>query len=115
MPVIESPVKRFPGSVTLPDFPTYIQVLTFGKAYHQARARGDEISMGEYIYITLPGMLPMIETWSIAGIPEHPSITDIEQMKPGRAVAELLAWLWSECVKVYAREEELPNESGPKL
>ena len=105
----ESTVKRFPGSVVLPDDLTYLQGIAYARAYRQAKALGEEASMAEFIHAMLPGICACVVEWHIDGLPAVVTPEVLEQAKPARAVAELMSWLFSETTALYVKSEDVPN------
>jgi len=111
--VIESPVKHFPGNVTLPDDLDYLQGVAYAKAYRQAKALGVDALMVEFIYAMVPGICAAIEKWDIQGLPEKITPEILEKAKPARAVAELMNWLFTATTALYNKADEIPNASAP--
>jgi hypothetical protein len=106
---VASPVEKYPGNVVLPDALTYMQGIHFGQALRKARALGEDVSMAEFIYAMLPGILACVEEWHIDGLPAEITQAVIENAKPARAVAELLAWLFPLCSDLWVDAEAVPN------
>lgn len=122
--VITSPVNRFPGTVTIPSPPNFAQWMSWLAARQNAlleKAKG----MGEdnpgmtyaevgfedaYTVATLPGILSVVEQWSIEGIPEAPSMETFPAA-PRRSVGALVVWLAREIDAVMFEDEGAsPNE-----
>ena len=64
--VITSPVKRFPGTVTLSDPLTFPQSLAVEDALDAAQELG-EVSVRRQNYTVLPGLMECVEEWDIEG------------------------------------------------
>ena len=107
--VIESPVERFPGTVTLPDDLDYLQGVTYITAYRQARELGKTATLVEFNHAMLPGICACVESVAIESWPEKLTPEKVEKLKPGKAVAEVMAWLFPEIAAIYARAEDIPN------
>lgn len=126
MKVITSPAKYFSGTVTLPSFLTFPQAIAWEKARAEAdklyepiivdgveqvddqgRAltkRRDGVTDAEYLQAWLPGIIPCVESWSIAHFdPANPPAT------PRAPLYELFAWLNREISALYGEPEGDPN------
>lgn len=103
--IITSPVKRFPGSVTLAypiPFPAY---LAWKDAINKASAVTDNDTRS---YIILPGVCACVEAWNIKGLA---NVTpDTFPAAPRVAADRLLGWLISEIVAVVTEADEAPLE-----
>jgi len=107
--IIESPVKRWPGTITLPEYLTYPQVVAFRKAMAEAKGLGDDAQLDVYNYTLLPGLCACVEAWSIMGLPDKVT-AEIFPATPARASASLLAWLISQVIEIFKDAEEIPND-----
>jgi len=109
--VIESPVKRWPGTVTLSDPLTFPQALAVEDALDAAKELGEEASQRRQNYTILPGLLACVEEWHIEGkgFPKSPSAETFPST-PATPVAELIAWLIEEIIGLYYEAEPDPNE-----
>jgi hypothetical protein len=107
--VIESPVKRWPGTITLPDYLTYPQVVAFRKAVAEAKGLGEDAQLDVYNYAMLPGLCICVERWDIAGLPEHVT-AETFPAAPARASSQLLAWVINGVVALFKDAEEIPND-----
>lgn len=92
MKIIQSPVDKFPGTVTLKDpvlYPDYI-------AWEEAVAVSEQAStQGEKEQAIWSGIRNMVDQWDIKNIDlENPCST------PRNPVLDLLAWLVTEIGKV---------------
>lgn len=106
--IIESPVKRWPGSITLPEYLTYPQVVAFRKAMADARALGEEAQVDVYNYAMLPGLCVCVEKWNITGLPEQVT-AETFPASPARASVQLLSWLIGQVTALFIEAEEIPN------
>lgn len=105
--VITSPVKRFPGSVTI------AQPLTFPqfKAWTRALTGAQEISranglQSDYDAALLPGLLACVENWGLENVPAAPTVESFPAT-PRQASQKLVAWLVHEIATVANEAEEL--------
>ena len=109
---ITSPVKRFPGTVVMPDFLTLPQVLDFEETEHQIhelRESDGSVSFTKINAIQLPFILGTVLEWRIEGIPAHPTIETFP-MSPRVPTAQLLTWIIREVTSLYIGEVEIPND-----
>ncbi len=126
MSKLDSPVKRWPGSVTLPDYLTWPQVKAWTAAeaeadrlIAEARAAGRVKQLGEREVLTaadtanvrmawLPGVCAIVGDWRLSGLdavtPETFPAT------PPRSAAKLLTWLIDSISRLFDEEEDAPNE-----
>lgn len=106
MRIFQSPVKRFPGSVNLPDAYTFSQLIAWEQALDAAQADGQ--SNNQQWQALLPGILACVERFEINGLPEQPTV-DTFPATPRKSVGLLLRWL-IDCVgAVIAEDEDAPN------
>jgi hypothetical protein len=102
---ITSPVKRFPGTVTLPDFLTFPQAI----AWEEAQADSEALRDGKTVFAKrmqalVPGFMAVVQEWNLENFSLEPF-----QSTPRGAVIELCAWLIGEVTKLYDEAEEIPN------
>lgn len=110
---IDSPVKRFPGHVILPDFLNVRQVRTFEDAYfgdpNEAAEEGKKVYISVSDEKMLPVILEIVNEWHLEGVPEKPSVDTIP-MTPAKDGHALVMWLSGELYKMYVGETDIPNE-----
>lgn len=106
--VIESPVEKFPGSVTLSDPLNMSQTLGWEKAVRAAQALAEPVFLTDLNAVYLPTLLACIEAWNLTGVPSSPTLETFP-FSPRLASAKLIDWLIGEITKVYAGEE-IPEE-----
>ena len=106
--IITSPVKRFPGTVTLQDPLYYPQVIAFQRAVDAAQALPAGSYQIEYDRAVLPGLLAAVEEWNITGVDKHPT-PDTFPVSPIKAAHALHAWLMQEVGILFAGDE-IPND-----
>ena len=112
--VIESPVKRFKGTVTLRDPMTFDLVAKWEEAL-QVIQTADKESRFAVIQRTLyPLMIGMVETWELTNIISPVTVENFPNASAGTSAASihhLTAWLINECQKIYnGNEDSDPNE-----
>lgn len=127
MRTITSPVKRFPGTVTLPDYLTFPQAITWEKAIDEANALRDPVldnegnpardkngrvirvtksgvTEAEYLNVWTPALLSVVQAWSLDGFSVEPF-----QATPRAALISLFSWLIGEITALYDDSEDIPN------
>lgn len=104
--VITSPVKRYPGTVTISDPLTFPQAVAFENAIGSTR---EGQGLTEANHLCVPGILKCAEEWRLANFPEQPT-ADTWPATPRKSSAELIAWLVEEITEVYKEAEPDPNE-----
>lgn len=115
--VITSPVKRYPGTVTLSDPLSYPQFFALSDGYdavaelhRQAEEQGKEAAAKRVYACLLPGICKCVEAWNLKGLPE--TVTpDNFPSSPARASDRLAGWLIVELTAIYIEEDDdSPNE-----
>lgn len=104
MPVIQSPVKQFPGEVEIPDYLTYPQYIAYQDALQAAREREG----AQQNAALLPGLLTCVTAWRVQGVPENPTAENFPATPP-RAVSRLLAWLLVQIEAMIRDVDDSPN------
>ena len=107
--VISSPVKRFPGTVTLADPLTFPQSFAIEDAILAVKELGEKSTLLRYNAAWLAGILPCVEKWAIEGIPSSPTL-DTFPTTPRTSSAKLIAWLVDEVMELYKEGDEVPND-----
>jgi len=124
--VITSPVKKWPGSVTIADPLTVKQAMDIEESLDNANAlipekSGDTeeemkawknkvaevVNSARYLYTLLPGLCGCVEKWELAGLGNVTPDNFPGSPKVSRAL--LFSWLMDEVVKLYREAEEIPN------
>lgn len=135
--VIESPVKRFKGTVTLRDPMDFVLGAEWDEAmgnigfatkainekYHlPENIDEDTVLPREYIgerfrlikKVLYPLLVKMVTEWNLTNILPGVTVENFPNASPGTSVASinaLTAWLINECQKVYnGNEADSPNE-----
>ena len=107
--VITSPVKRFPGTVTLSDPLTFPQVFAFDDAIKEVNALPeDDTSWTRKYYIIMQGICPCIEQWNLEGLGQLTA--DNFPATPKVPIANLIMWLAGEIYQLYRDAEDVPLE-----
>lgn len=121
--VLTSPVKRWPGTITIPDFLTIDQAIKWEEAVKRADSilpecepfkKGEKLTdkqvdnisaktSAKWVGMILPGILACVESWNIGIDPNNfPATPPISRIK-------LISWIMSEISKLYEEENEIPN------
>ena len=107
--VIESPVKKWPGSVTLSDPMSFEQYLTWKQTINAAHdlVKDNEVPWDEYDAAISPGIIACVEKWALQGLPEKP-----EKMPANPRVSshKLIHWLIGEITALIQEDEEVPKD-----
>ena len=121
--VIESPVKKFPGTVTLFDPLTMPQVVVIDECLVARGVFFEEKEIdGKRAYVlkadafwsgpdtaALKAIFECVDEWNLNGIPEDVT-TETFPGSPRNASRELVNWLIKEILDIYRGETEIPNE-----
>jgi hypothetical protein len=102
--IIVSPIRKWPGSVTLQDpllFPAYMKLKAALDDSQVAEGAGMKMQ------IALPGLCACVETWELKDLGQITSETF--PASPIKASAELFAWLMGEVMALLLEAEEVPN------
>jgi len=123
--VLTSPVKKWPGTITIPDYLTIPQAMAWEEAFDNARSllpecepfkTGEKLTVKQIETINdqtsskwanaiLPGILACVESWNLEGFdPNKFPATP----KTSRVI--LITWILGEITKLYNEAEEVPNE-----
>ncbi len=135
---IKSELKRFPGTILLPDYLTPEQVFAVEDAQFAARdwwrehtvktggtikdAEGNDIeevkATERFSFLRwrsnyLPAILLCVREWKLDNFPlnGHGAKYAEFPMTPAEDVSELLQWTFDEIVKIYNGASNLPNDS----
>jgi hypothetical protein len=109
--VIQSPIKRWAGTVTIADPLTLPQVELF-EAGLELPADADKDGR---VFLTvldkpqIPAILACVEKWELSNFPETVTADNFPGT-PRKASHDLIAWLFGEIRKVYLGELDNPNE-----
>ncbi len=107
--IITSPVKRWPGTITIAYPMTLPQVALYQRAIIEIIEYGDKITaiiQGAVLWRTLR---PLIEKWNIKKLP-FPNEDNFPGY-PKKAVDEFFIWFFKEINKAHKEaEEEVPKD-----
>lgn len=107
--VITSPVKKFPGTVTLSDPLTFPQVFAVEDALDKSIEVDSAFASSRARYAVLPAIIECVEKWELEGIPENVTVETFPATPP-TSTARLIAWLINEIVELFKEAEPDPNE-----
>lgn len=113
----QSPVKRFPGHIVLPDFLNIRQVRMFQDAFYgdpnELQASDQEPDKKVFVSINderlLPVLLELVQEWHIKKVPEKPTVETFPAT-PVLACHELIQWVTLELYRLYLGEVDIPND-----
>jgi len=114
--ILISPVKKFPGTVKLPEFYTLAQVSAWSDAVQDVMAATDDkgnIRRIKKYMIMLPAILACVEVWQIVGQPDNLTADNFVGT-PTSAACDLLQWVDDEIRSIVNGDLEIPNASGPE-
>ena len=101
--VITSPVKRYPGTVTIADPLTYPQYFAFTEAMNAVKKEDDAPTQEN---TALPGVIKCVEEWNIPI--KLPVTVDNFPSTPRQSVNKLLGWIIAE-ITALVYEADDPN------
>ena len=105
MPKLDSPVKRWPGSVTLPEYLTWPQLEAWQQAASEA-AEATELAKRQLAWVR--GMCAIVSTWELTGLPSLVRAENFPATPPRSAVA-LMGWLIREISQLLDEADDAPN------
>jgi hypothetical protein len=83
----DSPVKRYPGYVIMPDYFSWGQMIAWDECVTRAGAAEGTLPR---MAAQADGVLSMVEEWHITGIAEKPTALPASPVRPA---AELMGWV----------------------
>lgn len=104
---ITSPVKRYPGTVTLSDPLTFPQAFAFEDALEAVKEARETGSPARIRFALLPGIIACVEEWHLDGFPSKPTL-DTFPSTPRKSSAEIIDWLVGEISALYREADEVP-------
>lgn len=107
--ILQSPVARYPGTVTIPDYLVAEQDLAFEDAMATPAEIQGTHGVGHYLQAILPGVIACVTEWNLANFPEHPTLENFPRT-PRKPVTQLVSFLVTEISKVYTDGDSVPNE-----
>ena len=110
----ESPVKKFPGHVILPEYLNLPQVRDFEDAIgleniDEADKKDDRIWLSVIAGKRLPVIFDCVLEWHIEGVPDEPT-EDTFPMTPIADANELVGWLFGEIRQIWTGEVSDPKD-----
>jgi len=106
MPKLDSPVKRWPGSVTLPEYLTWPQL----EAWQQAASEATEATaLAARQLAWVRGICAIVSTWELTGLPSSMTPESFPATPPKSSVA-LMGWLIRSISDLLNEVDEIPNE-----
>lgn len=99
--VITSPVKRFPGTVTIADPLTFPQAIAVERCIAAVRAL-ENPTLLEVNNVWVPAIDACVEEWHLEGVNGSIPAT------PRQSSAKLVAWLINEIGVLFAESEDVP-------
>lgn len=100
---LESPVARFPGTVTFYDPLTAPMVLAFEQAAAW-KSPSESPTLSEAQAAMLPYILTCIESFHLDKVPEHPVADKNFPFSPRLDTARLIRWLFDSVNEIYLGE-----------
>lgn len=98
---ITSPVKRWPGTVTISDPLSYPQVFALEDAISARRQLPDDCSIFQANGAVVPGILACVEAWNLENFSPDPF-----PATPLNSAGRLVTWLWNELQVLFEEAEE---------
>lgn len=110
MKVVQSPIKRWPGIVTLAEPLTLPQARLIEAALRPVKAdtNDDRVWFSTLDTAQLPAILACVEKWELQNFPESVTV-DTFPASPRGDSHKLIDWLYKEILAIYFGESEVPN------
>jgi len=114
MKLIESPVKRWPGTIGLrenlylPETTAIMDVLEEIGFFGHDEGEGFTIQLKDHLKL-IPAILVCIEEWNLEGL-ERPTGADDFPGNPLSDVSRLASWLFNEVADIVISGDTVPNE-----
>jgi len=105
---LTSPVKRFAGTIVLPDYLTFPQLIAWRNGVKSLAADSTvgQVAMSEDDSLALlPAIYAIVSEWHLQGIPDRP---DLFPATPRVPVFRLLIWLIGEITALVGAEDDDP-------
>lgn len=108
---LQSPVTRWPGSITLPDYLNFPQEATWEAAIEAIGAGATVIETAAKpagAMVILPAILDIVQGWELGGgFPEKPTLENFPAT-PKQSSAFLIAWIIGEISSLYEEGQDIP-------
>lgn len=111
----ESPIEKFKGTITIPDYLNIMQVRMFEDSLPTKEMLEQQLDPNTRIWISvdiekkLPVILSFVSEWNLEGIPKYPTLETFPA-SPTQIVGKLVDWIYKEIYKLWVGEIEIPNE-----
>jgi len=107
--VLTSPVERWPGTVVLPDYFNFGQLMAWDHAMLAAQEVIERSgTWTEVDKVLLSGFLACVTEWKLSSFPESVSVETFPA-HPRKARRKLFSWLTDEITRAIAEGDEVPN------
>jgi len=118
--IIECPIARYRGSITLPDYLNYEQFVMWevsqreaGEMFTYASGKATGFVKGRVLSdlraVKIPAILRIVEKWELENFPANPTLENFPAT-PAVSAARLYEWLLEEISKIFAEDDtEIPN------
>ena len=119
MIILDSPVKRWPGKIHLPDYLNFRLEAEWERAIEDIGKEADGADNSvlsvsarpAQAMIILPVVLSIVQKWELGGgFPQYPTIDDFPAT-PKQSSALLLAFVIGEINKLYEEAQDVPLAS----
>lgn len=108
--VLNSPIERWSGSVTIADPLTIPQVRLIEEGLEVPKSNEDGKFLSSELDVKqLPAIFACVEKWELANMPKDLT-ADNFPASPRKDSHKLIDFIFREIVKVYVGELEIPNE-----
>lgn len=92
MPVLTSPVKKWPGTVTVPEALTFEQYHAWTLAIRQVRELGETPPIAEVDACFVPAILAVVREWDIPALADFVAAGNLPAA-PRQSSNKLIGWL----------------------
>jgi hypothetical protein len=110
--VLQSPSKKWGGSVTIYDPLTMPQVQLIEEVINTSvedKQNGGRVWLSVIDTAMLPAIVACVKEWNLSDFPDTVTLETFPA-SPRKASHELVKWLFDEIYKVYIGEIQVPNE-----
>lgn len=114
MPIITSPVKKFPGTVEIYNQLTLPQVELIEECFDNlpSMKEGGVVALTSLDKPRLAAILACVKEWKLENYPV-PTSMETFTLSPRRATHQLIDYIFNHILLVYNGEIDIPNESSP--
>ena len=116
MRIVKSPVERWPGSITLPDYLSYVQEEAWEDVIDGLEGQKflDLAVKAKSARRFLPVILDVVQEWNLAGLPVKMT-EETFPATPKVSAAILLSWLMGEINQMHEEGAAIPLPLTPML